>query len=62
MFGVNTKEDYPNAKLNPNIVGKYAKWIAKEAGFDVPDNTVIVIAECASVGVEEPFGSIRPSI
>ena len=55
MFGVNSKEDLPNAKLNPNIVGKYAKWIAKEAGFDVPENTVIIIAECASVGVEEPL-------
>ncbi len=55
MFGVNTKDDYPNAKLNPNIVGKYAKWIAKEAGFDVPDNTVILMAECAHVGIDEPL-------
>ena len=55
MFGVKTKEDYPNAKLNPNIVGKYATWIAKEAGFDVPENTVIIIAECDHVGVDEPL-------
>ena len=55
MFGVNTKDDYPNAKLNPNIVGKYAKWIAKEAGFDVPENTVILMAECAHVGIDEPL-------
>ena len=55
MFGVKSKEDYPNAKLNPNIVGKYAKWIAKEAGFDVPDNAVILVAECAKVGIEEPL-------
>ncbi len=55
MFGVHSKADYENAKLNPNIVGKYAKWIAKEAGFDVPDNAVILVAECAHVGVDEPL-------
>ena len=55
MFGVNSKEDYPNAKLNPNIVGKYATWIAHEAGFDVPKKTVILIAECAHVGIDEPL-------
>ena len=55
MFGCNSKEDYPNAKLNPNIVGKPATWIAKESGFEVPANTVIICVECASVGVEEPL-------
>ena len=55
MFGVNSKEDYNNAKLNPNIVGKYAKWIAKEAGFDVPDTAVILVAECSHVGIDEPL-------
>ncbi|MBQ9520847.1 MAG: bifunctional acetaldehyde-CoA/alcohol dehydrogenase [Acholeplasmatales bacterium] len=55
MFGVNSKEDCPNAKLNPTLVGKYATWIAEQAGFSVPKNTVIIIAECKSVGVEEPL-------
>ena len=55
MFGVNSKDDYENAKLNPNIVGKYATWIAKEAGFEVPANTQIIIAECAHVGIDEPL-------
>ena len=55
MFGVNTKDDYPNAKLNPNIVGKYATWIAHEAGFEVPANTVILMVECAHVGIDEPL-------
>lgn len=55
MFGVNSKEDYNNAKLNPNIVGKYAKWIAKEAGFEVPDTAVILVAECSHVGIDEPL-------
>ena len=55
MFGVKSKDDYNNAKLNPNIVGKYAKWIAHEAGFEVPDTAVILVAECAHVGVDEPL-------
>lgn len=55
MFGVSKKEECANAKLNPNIVGKAAAWIAHEAGFEVPENTVIIMVECASVGVEEPL-------
>ena len=55
MFGVNSKEDYANAKLNPNIVGKYATWIAHEAGFEVPADTVVIVAECKCVGIEEPL-------
>jgi len=55
MFNVNSKEDYEKAKLNPNIVGKYATWISHEAGFDVPENTVILIAECSHVGIDEPL-------
>ena len=55
MFGVNSKEDAPNAKLNPNIVGKYATWIAEQAGFEVPANTVIIMVECSTIGVSEPL-------
>lgn len=55
MFGVTKKEECASAKLNPNIVGKAATWIAHEAGFEVPANTVIIVVECASVGVEEPL-------
>ena len=55
MFGVSTSADNENAKLNPTIVGQSAKFIANEAGFDVPDNTIIICVECNSVGVEEPL-------
>ncbi len=55
MFGVKTKEDKPNAKLYAPVVGQSAKWIANEAGFDVPNETVILAAECANVGVDEPL-------
>ncbi len=55
MFGVSSNEDKPMAKLNPTIVGKAATLIAKEAGFEVPANTVIIAVECKKVGVDEPL-------
>lgn len=55
MFGVETKADAEKAKLYAPLVGQSAKWIAKQAGFDVPDNTVILLAKCASVGIKEPL-------
>lgn len=55
MFGVETKADGEKAKLYAPLVGQSAKWIAGQAGFDVPDNTVILLAKCASVGIKEPL-------
>ncbi|MDE6660668.1 MAG: aldehyde dehydrogenase family protein, partial [Anaeroplasmataceae bacterium] len=55
MFGVEKEEDRPSAKLNPVIVGKSASFIAHEAGFEVPANTVILCVSCKSVGVDEPL-------
>lgn len=55
MFGVEKEEDKATAKLNPVIVGKSAFWIAQQAGFTVPENTVIICVSCKSVGVEEPL-------
>ncbi|MFY1027178.1 bifunctional acetaldehyde-CoA/alcohol dehydrogenase [Actinobacillus seminis] len=43
------------AKLNPNVVGKPAMWIAEQAGFSVPSKTNILAAECNEVGVKEPL-------
>jgi acetaldehyde dehydrogenase (acetylating) len=43
------------AKLNADIVGKSATWIANYAGFSVPTNTTVLIAECESVGNQEPL-------
>lgn len=43
------------AKLNADIVGKSAKWIADYAGISVPNNTTVLIAECFKVGKEEPL-------
>ncbi|MEK6553427.1 MAG: aldehyde dehydrogenase family protein [Bacteroidota bacterium] len=43
------------AKLNADIVGKPASWIANYAGFSVPENTTVLIAECDKVGKDEPL-------
>lgn len=43
------------AKLNADIVGKSAVWIANYAGFTVPDSTTVLVAECSTVGKQEPL-------
>ncbi|MDF9824000.1 acetaldehyde dehydrogenase/alcohol dehydrogenase [Breznakia sp. PF5-3] len=55
MFGVNKASEAENAKLNPNVVGKPAAWIAEQAGFKVPERTNIICVECKEVGVKEPL-------
>lgn len=55
MFGVNNPEEYSKAVLNPNIVGKPAPWIASQAGFEVPADTVILAVPCREVGPKEPM-------
>ncbi len=41
--------------LNPDVVGKTAAWIAKQAGVTVPDNTKILLALLPDVGPEYPL-------
>ena len=55
MFGVSNPSEVDKAKLNPAIVGQSAKWIANQAGFEVPDDTEILGAFCKVVGVNEPL-------
>jgi acetaldehyde dehydrogenase (acetylating) len=42
-------------QINPEIVGKSAPFIAKYAGFSVPDSTKVLIAECTEVGRKDPL-------
>lgn len=44
-----------NGKINPEIVGKSASFIANYAGFKVSDDTKVLIAHCTSVGRQEPL-------
>lgn len=50
-----TKAVQTNLHINPEIVGKPAKFIAKYAGFEVPENTQVLIATCYEVGKKEPL-------
>ncbi|MBN6074403.1 bifunctional acetaldehyde-CoA/alcohol dehydrogenase [Aggregatibacter actinomycetemcomitans] len=56
MFGVKANsKNCGGAKLNANVVGKPAAWIAEQAGFKVPPRTNILLAECKEVGEKEPL-------
>lgn len=44
------------AKLNADIVGKSPVWIAEQAGFSVPEDTSVLLAETpGGVGPDEPL-------
>ena len=56
IFGVKANSaNCSGVKLNANVVGKPATWIAEQAGFSVPANTNILAAECKEVGEKEPL-------
>ncbi|MDE0573587.1 bifunctional acetaldehyde-CoA/alcohol dehydrogenase [Demequina sp. B12] len=56
IFGVTASgENCAGAKLNPNVVGKHPTWIAEQAGFSVPADTSIILAEVSTVGESEPL-------
>ncbi|WP_336724161.1 bifunctional acetaldehyde-CoA/alcohol dehydrogenase [Cellulosimicrobium cellulans] len=56
IFGVDANgTNCAGAKLNPKVVGKSPVWIAREAGFEVPDDTSIILAEIDDVGPDEPL-------
>lgn len=44
-----------DGRINAEIVGKPAAWIANYAGISVPENTKVLVAECSSVGKDEPL-------
>jgi acetaldehyde dehydrogenase / alcohol dehydrogenase len=56
IFGVEAhSENCAGAKLNAAVVGKSPVWIAAQAGFTVPADTSIILAEVAEVGPSEPL-------
>lgn len=48
-------------KLNPAVVGQTPKTIANWAGFDVPENTKVLVAHENGVGDEFPFSKEKLS-
>ncbi len=56
IFGVAAKSvNCGEAKLNATVVGQSAAWIAEQAGFTVPEDTSILLAEVSGVGPDEPL-------
>ena len=56
MFGyAEGDEGVENAKLNPDIAGRSAYWIASQSGVNIPKDTSIIGVECKEVGPKEPI-------
>lgn len=57
IFGVAAgDEDCAGARLNADVVGQSAAWIAERAGFTVPADTSIILVEVTGgVGPDEPL-------
>lgn len=56
IFGVAADSaNCADAKLNAKVVGQSPVWIAEQAGFTVPEDTSIILAEVTSVGPHEPL-------
>ncbi|NWF50524.1 MAG: aldehyde dehydrogenase family protein [Ignavibacteriaceae bacterium] len=50
-----SKSIHQNFRINPDIVGQSARFIARYAGFDVPEETKVLVASCYEVGKKEPL-------
>ena len=46
---------FKNGKMNAEIVGKPASYVAKQAGINVPDDVTVLIARETSVGINAPY-------
>ncbi|SCG57756.1 bifunctional acetaldehyde-CoA/alcohol dehydrogenase [Micromonospora coxensis] len=46
---------FPAGKLNPDVVGRTAEWIAERAGVTVPPRTSVILVEVDGVGPDEPL-------
>ena len=56
MFGNKAySKDCQLLSLNSKVAGKSAVWIAEQAGFSVPKETVILAVKIKKVGYEEPL-------
>lgn len=56
IFGVAAKSaNCAEAKLNASVVGQSPYWIAQNAGFEVPEETSIILVEVPAVGPSEPL-------
>ncbi|MDR3151946.1 MAG: bifunctional acetaldehyde-CoA/alcohol dehydrogenase [Bifidobacteriaceae bacterium] len=62
IFGVKAySKNCSLRRLNPDIVGQSPEWIAKKAGFLVPSETSVILAEIKEVGCSEPLSAEKLS-
>lgn len=55
MFGSKENPNQCSTMLNADVAGMSCQWIAKQAGFSVPEDTAIIGVEVKRVGPEEPL-------
>lgn len=56
IFGVEARDaNCAGAKLNASVVGQSPQWIAEKAGFTIPADASILMAEVSEVGPSEPL-------
>jgi acetaldehyde dehydrogenase/alcohol dehydrogenase len=56
VFGATAQDvSCASGRLNAAVVGRSARWIAEQAGFEVPEDTSIILAEITGVGPAEPL-------
>ncbi|RAJ43198.1 acetaldehyde dehydrogenase/alcohol dehydrogenase [Kitasatospora sp. SolWspMP-SS2h] len=55
VFGVGAGADRAGARLNAAVVGRSAPEIAAAAGFEVPEETSVILVEVGEVGEAEPL-------
>lgn len=60
-FGSVAGQNCAGKTLNPDIVGKSPVWIAEQAGFEVPKNTSVLLAEISQIGNFEPLSAEKLS-
>ncbi len=57
MFGAAAYSDKVNevGTVKAAVAGMPAAWIAKQAGFTIPEDTQVILVECQEVGPNEPL-------
>ncbi|RDI31770.1 bifunctional acetaldehyde-CoA/alcohol dehydrogenase [Lentzea flaviverrucosa] len=59
LFGPDARRD-GKVSTNPAASGRSAHWIADRAGFSVPENTTLLLAEVGDIGPDEPLTREKP--
>ncbi|MFJ9608391.1 bifunctional acetaldehyde-CoA/alcohol dehydrogenase [Kitasatospora sp. NPDC101176] len=55
LFGAGDGATCAGGRLNAEVVGRSAAQVAQAAGFEVPTDTSVILADCERVGPSEPL-------